>query len=101
MTVPVPTNVETMSVFQHFIDVALCPSKASAAVKKHQSPIFNKGDFQAKTISKTILAPCYFSIGAMPIAITYPFFPSTPKKTNPPHKNPENTPTVYLKQWNC
>ena len=70
MTVTVPTNLETMSLFQNFIDVALCPSKASAAVKNHKSPIFNKGDIPAKTVSKTLLAPCYFSISAMPITIT-------------------------------
>lgn len=49
MTVAVTTNLETVSLFQHFIDVALCPSKASAAVKNPYSSIFNKGDTQAKT----------------------------------------------------
>lgn len=58
MTVTVSTNLETMSLFQHFSDIALCPSKASAAVKKHKSPIFNKGDIQAETISKTTSAFC-------------------------------------------
>lgn len=56
MTVTVPTNLETTLLFQRVIDVALCPSKASAAVKKHKSLIPKKGDSQAKPTSKTILA---------------------------------------------
>lgn len=49
MTVVVTTNLDTVSLFQHFIDVALCPSKASAAVKKPYSSIFNKEDTQEET----------------------------------------------------
>lgn len=56
MTVTVSTNLETMSLFQHFIDTASCPPKASAAAKKHKSPLFNKGAIQAETISKTTMA---------------------------------------------
>lgn len=49
MTVAVTTNLESVSLFQHFIDVALCPSKASTAVKNPYSSTFNKGDTQEKT----------------------------------------------------
>lgn len=74
----------------------LCPSKASAAVKKPKSPVFNKGDIEAKTISETIFAVCYFSTSAMPITVTHPFFPSTPKK-KPPHKKPTKHPYCISK----
>lgn len=73
MTVTVPTNLKTMSLFQHFIDVALCPSKASAAVQNHKS-LYLTTETDKQKLSKTTLAPSDFSISAMPITSTYSFF---------------------------
>lgn len=88
MTAAVTTNLETASLFQHFIDVALCPSEASAAVKNPYSSIFNKGDTQEKKLlSKIILVSCYFSVSTMPITMTFLFLP-LPKKNTPHHKTP-------------